>query len=102
MFIIAAAAGVVLATLVTLNRIVGWRSMAKNATIIDVSFSVGVGVMFIGTPTGMLVAIIAGLFMALVLNAMQVVADRTAPKEEDFTSEFTADGKWKYNEAPYV
>lgn len=103
MFIIAASIGIVAAALITLNRVVGWRSMAKHATIIDVGFSVGVGVAFMGTLTGMLVAIIAGLVMAVTLNMLRQADKRTKPSAAcDPKSEFNADGTWKYNCAPYV
>lgn len=114
----------VAAFLVTLSRVVGWRLILKHATIVDVVFTIGIGVAFMGTLTGMLVAVLGGLLMALTLTCIKRVVNVAAPladhvKQVKHTkqgmgrkpvvlpegadlSEYTADGKWIYNEAPYA
>lgn len=56
------------AALVTLSRVVGFGWIVRNATLVDVVFTVGMCVLFFGTSIGMIVGIIAGLFMALFLS----------------------------------
>ena len=113
----------VAAFLVTLSRVVGWRLILKHATIVDVVFTIGIGVAFMGTLTGMLVAVLGGLIMALTLTCIKRAVNIAASLTEQIKnvknvqhrgrkpvvlpegvdqSEYTADGKWIYNEAPYV
>ena len=108
----------VAACLVTLSRVVGWRRILKHATLVDVAFTIGLGLAFMGTLTGMLVAVLGGLLMALTLTIIKRVVIVAAPLAEQVKqskprkpvvlpegadpSEYTADGKWIYNEAPYV
>ena len=112
----------VAAFLVTLSRVVGWRRILKHATIVDVVFTIGIGFAFMGTLTGMLVAVLGGLIMALTLTCIKRVVKVAAPLAEQTKnfktfkqgrnpvllpegadlSEYTADGKWIYNEAPYA
>lgn len=111
----------VAAFLVTLSRVVGWRLILKHATLIDVVFTIGIGFAFMGTLTGMLVAVLGGLLMALTLTCIKRVVNVAAPLAEHVKhtkqgmgrkpvvlpegadpSEYTADGKWIYNEAPYA
>ena len=108
----------VAACLVTLSRVVGWRRILKHATLVDVAFTIGLGLSFMGTLTGMLVAVLGGLLMALTLTCIKRVVIVAAPLAEQVKqakaskpvvlpegadpSEYTADCKWIYNEAPYV
>lgn len=116
--VVTMAAVSVAACLVTLSRVVGWRRILKHATLVDVAFTIGLGLAFMGTLTGMLVAVLGGLLMALTLTILKRVAIVAAPLAEQVKqsksrkpvvlpegadpSEYTADGKWMYNEAPYV
>ena len=97
----------VAAALVTLNRIVGWKFITKHRTAVDVTFTVGMGIAFAGTLTGMLVAVMAGLMMALFLSLVTAPGkmwDRMTDKlqREPIDSEHDADGNWVYNQAPYL
>lgn len=115
--IVTMAAVSVAACLVTLSRVIGWRRILKHATLVDVAFTIGLGLAFMGTLTGMLVAVLGGLLMALTLTIIKRVVIVAAPLAEQVKresrkpvvlpegadpSEYTADGKWIYNEAPYV
>ena len=103
-FILGASAATVAAVLVTGARVVGVKRLIKHATLVDVTFTVGMAVAFAGTLTGLLVAIMAGLMMAVLLSGLQYLS-RFADKfqrKQDPASEFTADGQWIYNQAPYV
>ena len=119
--VVSMAAVSVAACLVTLSRVVGWRLILKHATLVDVVFTIGIGFAFMGTLTGMLVAVLGGLLMALTLTCIKRAVNMTAPLTEKVKnakqgmgrkpvvlpegadqSEYTTDGKWIYNEAPYV
>ena len=119
--VVSMAAVSVAACLVTLSRVVGWRLILKHATLVDVVFTIGIGFAFMGTLTGMLVAVLGGLLMALTLTCIKRVVNVAAPLAEHVKhtkqgrgrkpvvlpegadlSEYTADGKWIYNEAPYA
>ena len=118
--VVSMAAVSVAAFLVTLSRVVGWRRILKHATIVDVVFTIGIGFAFMGTLTGMLVAVLGGLIMALTLTCIKRVVNTAAPLAEQIKtakqgmgrkpavpegadqSEYTADGNWIYNEAPYA
>ena len=101
-FIAGAAVATVGAVLVTGHRVIGIKRMVKHATLVDVTFTVGMAIAFAGTLTGLLVAIVAGLIMAVVLSAAQKLQTlyerRTASEPQDEYNE----GGWIYNQAPYV
>lgn len=59
----------VASTLVLLGRLIGLRTILKHATLIDVGFAVIAGAALHGSLTGILVAIVGGLVMALVLQS---------------------------------
>lgn len=80
MFILIASGATVAATLITGGRVFGYKRIAKNATLIDVVFTALMLVLFAGTLTGMLVAILSGLLMALILSGMKVSLKLKAPK----------------------
>jgi hypothetical protein len=100
MLILAASAATVAASMITLGRVIGYRRMFKHATLVDVAFTVLMVLIFAGTLTGMLVAIVAGLMMALVLSAGRYLLRFFEQTENN--SEFTASGEWIYNTKPYV
>lgn len=116
--VVTMAAVSVAAFLVTLSRVIGWRRILKHATLVDVVFTIGLGLAFMGTLTGMLVAVLGGLLMALTLTTIKRVVTVAAPLAEQVKqakprkpvvmpdgadpSEYTAEGKWIYNEAPYA
>ena len=58
----------VAAFLITLTRVVGWDWITRHASLVDVTFTIGLGVLFYGTLTGTLIAVLGGLFMALVFT----------------------------------
>jgi len=62
------AAVTVAATLITLSRVIGVHRLLGYATLIDVAFSILMIWVFAGTLGGTLVAITAGLMMAIVLS----------------------------------
>lgn len=104
-FIAGAAVATVAAALVTGSRVVGFRRILKNATLVDVVFTVGMGVAFAGTLTGLLVAIAAGLLMAVFLTGAKKclqVWDAFKGRGPAANDEFDANGVWIYNKAPYV
>lgn len=68
MFILTMAGATCAAALLTLGRVVGFKRIIKNATLVDVVFSVGVVAVLGSTVTGALTAILAGLFMAVTLS----------------------------------
>lgn len=100
-FIATAAVCTVAAVLVTGHRVVGIRRILQHPTLVDVGFSVAMVVAFAGTLTGMLVAIIAGLLMALVLSAGRYLLRFERPTTAR-DSEYNDKGEWLYNTAPYV
>lgn len=71
-FILIASCGTVAATLITGLRVCSINTVAKYATLIDVAFTVAMLALFAGTLTGMLVAIVSGLLMALTLTAIKL------------------------------
>lgn len=71
-FIIIAAVATVAATFITAARVLSFKTMAKYATVIDIVFTIVMLLMFAGTLTGMLVAILSGLLMAICLSALKV------------------------------
>lgn len=68
MFIVSMAGATCAAALLTLGRVVGFKRIIKNATLVDVAFSVGVVAVLGATVTGALTAVLAGLFMAITLS----------------------------------
>lgn len=56
------------AALLTASRVFGWKRIIKHATITDVTFTVGAVVVLGSTMTGALVAVMAGLLMAMFLS----------------------------------
>lgn len=93
----------VFAFLLTLARLTGWARIFRHANIVDVSFTIGLGIAFAGTLTGMLVAVLGGLFMALLLNAGRVFIKQRAKMQTkyQYADEYNSKG-WVYNQAPYV
>lgn len=102
------------ACLVTLSRVIGWPRILKNATLIDVGFTIFLAVFLAGTLTGALTAILGGLIMALVLTALRRLAafsgslrDRSEAPKPFYVpagadpSEYNEHG-WIYNQDPYV
>lgn len=111
----ALAAASVAAVLITGTRVVGWKNIKKHATKWDVGFTIGIGALLYGTMTGMLVAILGGLIMALVLTVARGIdnmKDRAAavfkrnrntdPIYDLDPSEFNSDGEWVYNTGVYT
>lgn len=105
----------VIAALVTTARVIGWAAILKYKTLIDVAFTIGLGIVFYGTLTGMLVAVLGGLFMAITLTCLSKIVDASGslrsaaarrpawvcPEGEDAT-EYDESGNWIYNEFPYM
>ena len=102
----------VAACLVTLSRVIGWKRVLKHSTLIDVSFTAGTFIIFAGTLTGGLVAVLGGLIMALVLTIAKklagLISGRKLPtpptdplwafrNADDSYNEFDAKGNWIYN-----
>lgn len=107
----------VAACLVTLSRVVGWSAILRYATLIDVAFTLVLAWFFAGTLTGALVAVLGGLFMALVLSgakwsvraagasaraAKAAVPVRFALPAGADRDEYDAQGNWIYNTGVYV
>jgi hypothetical protein len=67
------AAVTVAAVLVTLNRVIKLKKLLGLATLIDVLFSVLMLIVFAGTLGGTLVAISAGLLMAVTLSVLRKI-----------------------------
>lgn len=123
LLIITMAAVSVAAFLVTLSRVIGWKRILQHATLIDVVFTFGTFIVFAGTITGALVAVLGGLFMALLLSLLKWGFLRLPrrlsglrAKASGWTgrgrygysadrcdaSEYDSKGQWVYNTAPYV
>lgn len=103
-FIAGAAAASVAAVLVTGHRTIGIKRIIKHATLVDVTFTVGMAIAFAGTLTGFMVAIVAGLFMAILLTGLQKLSalmDRMKTPSAEQDDEHNENG-WIYNQAPYV
>ncbi len=83
----------VASTLVLLSRLIGLRTILRYATLIDVGFALIAAAALHGTLTGILVAIVGGLVMALVLQSGRMIlraydrgyaaAERTVPFMRD-------------------
>lgn len=105
LFITFAACATVAAALITTCRVIGWRRVAKHATLVDVIFTVFMAVLLFGTLTGMLVAILSGLFMAIILTCMRYlvrIIDAANAHIALHKGELGAKGEWVYNEKPYI
>ena len=123
LLIITMAAVSVAAFLITLARVVGWKCILRNATLVDVTFTFGTFVVFAGTITGALVAVLGGLIMALLLSLLKwgflsLPGDLAGlrAKAQAYTgrgrsgnradrcdaSEYNSRGQWIYNAAPYI
>lgn len=101
--IIAMAAASVAACLLTLSRAVGWKRILRHSTLIDVAFTLGLGVFLSGTLTGALVAVLGGLLMAVSLSCIKrLVAAASSVRSSCMDDEHDARGNWIYNEAPYA
>ncbi len=97
------AASTVAATLVTGARVVGLRRITEHSTKVDVGFTAVAAFAFAGTLTGFAAAIVAGLFMALVLSLLKLlykVKDATFAKASDMQAEYNATGH-SYNQATH-
>lgn len=110
------------AFLITLSRVIGFNTILKYSVLIDVLFTIGTFMVFAGTITGALVAVVGGLMMAVFLTmakqmkrggkavakAVHKVAVKRGqhvcivelPKGADPT-EYNAAGEWLYNTAMY-
>lgn len=75
MTIILAALATTIAVLITLNRLVGIDTMIRFRAVIDVLTTVALAVLFMGTITGMLIGIGAGLMVTLFLALAKLVRD---------------------------
>lgn len=67
----------VAAALVTLVRIMGVRRVLRNATIIDIGFTLIVCFALAGTLTGLLIGIVAGLVMTGTLTVWKAATAKT-------------------------
>ena len=65
------AAAMVAAFLLTLARMIGWGTILRNATFFDVVFTVGAVAVMSGTLMGGIVAILAGLILAIFLTVVK-------------------------------
>lgn len=63
----------VLAALITLSRVVGFKRLLGFGTVLDVAFSLVILAGFAGTLTGLLVATVSGLLMACVVTVCRFV-----------------------------
>lgn len=86
------------AFLITLSRIIGLGRVVKHGKIIDIVFTITLLFVFAGSLTGMLVAILAGLMMAVFLmlagagwslgtNAVDSVRARHKRVQDEWTQE---------------
>lgn len=66
----------VVAALVTLVRILGWRRVLKHATLIDIGFTLVICFALAGTLTGLLIGIVAGLVMTGTLTCLRFLQAR--------------------------
>lgn len=94
----------VAAFIVTASRIKGFQWLVKHATIVDIVFTIGGVILFAGTVTGMLIAVLSGLMMALFLTIVKKVQSLVPTKtvKEPIDDEHDADGNWIYNQPPYL
>lgn len=105
------------AAMVTGSRVIGLRRLVKHSNKVDVAFTAGVGFVLAGTLTGLATAIVAGLFMALLLSVLRLcyratdavkaaaggIQERRANNPTYvYGDEINMDGAWVYNQAPYV
>lgn len=76
--VLAMAAATVAAVMLTLSRVFGLRRVVKYGVLVDVAFTIGAVVMFAGTLTGTLIAVISGLMLAMVLWVMKLLSGALA------------------------
>lgn len=100
--ILAMSVASVAAVLLTASRVFGFNRVVRYGVLVDVVFTAGALVVFAGTITGTLVAVLSGLLMALFLSAMKWVSAATTPKQRSKGEEFNSKGEWVYNTAPYI
>lgn len=93
----------VAATLVTLNRVVKWKTILKYATVVDIGFTLGMLGLLSGTLGGAASAILAGLLMAVFLTVSRRVhkmgvdlKSAVIPANAD-ADEYDAFGRWIYD-----
>ena len=93
-----------LATLLTLSRFGGLRVVLKYAAVVDIVFTITLMFLFAGTLGGMLVAVMAGLFLSIFLTAAKWVqrAVNDTLNKVDPNSEYDSDGQWIYNTDKYI
>ena len=92
----------VAATLITGARVFGLRRITEHSTKVDVVFTAGAAFAFAGTLTGFAAAILAGLFMALILSALKAMykaADALSAKATDVSERYKASAP---NQAAYT
>jgi len=70
---LAMAATTLAAFFVTASRVIPFRRLLGYGVALDVSFTLGTAALFYGTLTGLLIATIAGLFMALFITAARAL-----------------------------
>lgn len=72
-YILIMAAASVAAILITLSRMIGFHNVIKYSVLVDFAVSAILVFMFFGTFIGMMIAIIAGLMMAMFLSIVRKV-----------------------------
>ena len=81
----------VAATLVTGARVFGLRRITEHSTKVDVAFTAVAAFAFAGTLTGFAAAILAGLFMAIILSALKAMykaKDAVTAKAADMSQQY--------------
>lgn len=95
--IITLSAATTAAALVTGQRVFGFKRMVQHSTITDCVFTAGVALLFVGTLGGTLVAVLAGLMMALFLTACKLVAKAVNGVKAKTDDEHDEQGNWVYD-----
>lgn len=94
-----------IATVLTLSRFGGLRVVLKYAAIVDIVFTVALMFMFSGTLGGMLVAVMAGLFLSIFLTGakwiVRMVDEQVYAKGNTTDAEYNSKGEWIYNTSKY-
>lgn len=120
-FVFFMAACTVAAFLVVSLRVVTLDVMLRYSVVIDVVFTMLVALAFMGTLTGMLVAVVSGLMLSMYFTAMKWITGKAAkvkaavkPRQEPakvdpFTIDLSLvkddhfpDGTWVYNHPVYT
>lgn len=99
---VVAAVLVVLAVVITLNRVMSLRKMAKYGVALDVVFTVAIAALMGGTLQGIVIAIMAGLCMALFLLLLKRWFRVRDAYCNAVVNEFDENGVWIYNKPPYL